>query len=390
MTNRLLIIDDEEALGRFAATVAGDSGFEVAVTNHAQDFKDAVAEWAPSHILLDLVMPEADGVELLRYLAAEHCTAAIIIMSGFDVRVLEAAKKVGVERGLSIVGTITKPMRAKELKELLERVRKPATTIPEAIALQQGMARGELFLLYQPKVAMKSGELHGVEALARWHHPQRGIVPPNDFIGLAESNGLIDELSRQVLTLAIAQQRQWSQQGLDLEIAVNLSPLNLHHEELADSIAALCRDCAVPTERITIEITESTAMSNSLQALDILTRLRLKGFKLSIDDFGTGFSSLTRLQRLPVTEIKIDQSFVCESLASADAYAIVKTVIDLARNMQLTAVAEGVESMAHYQLLADFGCDLAQGYAIGHPMPAQDMAGWKEQWRKGWSASAQN
>lgn len=380
MTNRLLIVDDERDFGAFVAKVAQSSGFEVKLTDHPREFEAMAAEWNPTLVALDLQMPEVDGIELLRHLAATHSSARILIMSGVDGRVLDAAKRVGLERGLNIVGAITKPVRAKDLKALFDDLLvSPPARLDEA-AIAQAIANGDLFLQYQPKVSLRDGTLHGVEALVRWRHASRGLVPPSQFIPLAEASGLIDDLSRMVFTLAVAQQRQWSEQGLDLQVAINLSPINLHGESLADDIAALCHSHAVPTERITIEITETAAMNDALQALDTLARLRLKGFKLSIDDFGTGFSSLTRLQRLPVTEIKVDQSFVSECHTSRDALAIVKTVINLAHNMDLTSVAEGIETDSHYRILAELGCDLGQGYGIGKPMMADDLFRWKEAW----------
>ncbi|MDO8605837.1 MAG: EAL domain-containing response regulator [Phaeospirillum sp.] len=381
MTNRLLIVDDEKEFGAFVAKVALSAGFKVKLTSRPQEFEAVAAEWNPTLVALDLQMPEMDGIELLRHLAANHSSARILIMSGVDGRVLDAAKRVGVERGLDIAGTITKPVRAKDLKAMLDGLKIQAPDRLDENALAQAIANGDLFLQYQPKVSLRDGALHGAEALVRWRHAAQGLVPPDQFIPLAEASGLIDDLSRTVFTQAIIQQRKWAEQGIDLQVAINLSPLNLHRESLADDIADLCHEHTVPTERTTIEITETAAMDNALQALDTLTRLRLKGFKLSIDDFGTGFSSLTRLQRLPVTEIKVDQSFVRECLVSRDAFAIVKTVIDLARNMGLTSVAEGIETNEHYQVVAELGCDLGQGYGIAKPMMADSLGLWWKGWR---------
>lgn len=382
MTDRLLIIDDEKEFGVFVAKVAVGAGFQVRMTSHPHEFKTIIAEWNPTLVALDLHMPEMDGIELLRYLAAEHRSSRIVIMSGVDGRVMDAARRVGIERGLDIAGTITKPIRAKDLRAMLEGLKPPVLERLDEEALARAIARGDLFLQYQPKVSLGDGRLHGAEALVRWNHSSLGLVPPDRFIPLAEASGLIDSLSRTVFTQAVIQQRKWAEQGLDLQVAINLSPLNLHRENLADDIAGLCDEHGVPTERITIEITETAAMDDALQALDTLTRLRLKGFNLSIDDFGTGFSSLTRLQRLPVNEIKVDQSFVRECLVSRDALAIAKTVIELARNMGLTSVAEGIETDDHFRLLARLGCELGQGYGIGRPMMAGELDLWSMNYRR--------
>jgi EAL domain-containing protein (putative c-di-GMP-specific phosphodiesterase class I) len=184
-----------------------------------------------------------------------------------------------------------------------------------------------------------------------------------------------------VLAEAIRQQKNWAENGVDVQMAINLLPSNLRNDKLVDHIVTLCETEGVSPDRLILEVTESTVMGRALEALDTLTRLRLKGFHLAIDDFGTGFSSLTRLQRLPVTEIKIDRSFVIEALKMSDAFIIVKTIIDLAHNMRMTAVAEGVETPKHYQLLAELGCDLGQGNSIAKPLPPGEFQQWAVKWQ---------
>lgn len=378
--NRLLLVDDEPEFGTFIRRIAEGLGFSVTVTTHPQTFKEAYVHARPDILVLDLVMPDTDGVELLRWLASQNCRERILISSGVEGRVLEAARRVGLERGLNILGTIIKPVRAKALKETLSELISPPPALPTRDDLERALTERELFVLYQPKVQLATGRLYGVEALVRWRHPVRGVLSPDTFVPLAEASGLIDALSDYVLEETIAQQKGWADAGEDLQVAVNLSPLNLHDEALADAIAARCRRHGVPTERVTIEVTESAAMNESLQALDILTRLRLKGFRLSIDDFGTGYSSLTRLQRLPVTEIKVDRSFVRDCLTSKDSYAIVKTVIDLAHNLDLVAVAEGIETAEDYRLLVKLGCEFGQGFGIARPLPAPELSLWRSCW----------
>lgn len=376
--DRLVVIDDEVELGRFVGRVAESVGYEVKVTARVQDFKDAVIQWKPNAIIMDLAMPEADGLELLRWLASENCKTRIIIMSGYDMRIVDAAKRIGIERGLDISFAFSKPVRVQDLKEKLESIKQQQSDPIQPEDLDRGVSSRELFLLYQPKVELGTGMLQGVEALVRWRHPTRGIVPPDQFIALAESAGLMNNLTDFVLGEALHQQKAWVENGLDIQMAVNLSPLNLQNEQLADRIVSLCAAEDVMPGRVTLEITETAAMSNALEALDILTRLRLKGFRLSIDDFGTGFSSLSRLRRLPVTEIKVDRSFVGDMLTSPDAFVIVKTVIALAHNMNLASVAEGIETEEHYKMLMELGCELGQGYGIAKPMPAEDLIRWNE------------
>jgi EAL domain-containing protein (putative c-di-GMP-specific phosphodiesterase class I)/FixJ family two-component response regulator len=379
--DRLLVIDDEAELGRFVGRVAESMGYEVNVTTRAQDFKTAVDAWAPTAIILDLAMPEADGLELLRWLASENRQMQIMIMSGYDGRIIEAAKRIGQERGLDICCTLTKPIRAEELRKKLESLRKldaikKQSKPVELEDLNNGISKGELFLLYQPKVTMHTGMLQGVEALIRWRHPIYGPISPVELSELAGKTGLTDMVSYFVMSEAVHQQKLWAEAGVDIQVAINLSPESLRNPELADHIEGLCQSEKVPPDRIVIEVTENAVMNNSLEMLDILTRLRLKGFKMSIDEFGTGFSSLARLQRLPVTELKIAPSFIAEMLVSADALVIVKTVVSLAQNLNLTCVAEGIETIDQYRTLMDLGCHLGQGYGIAQPMTPAELLQW--------------
>jgi len=378
MADRLLVIDDEVELGRFVGRVGESVGYEVKVTCRAREFKDVYVRWNPSVITLDLAMPEMDGIELLRWLAAENCHTPIIIMSGFDERVVESAKRIGLERGLNICAILTKPMRVHDIKGKLELLKEIKSEPIDKAHIERSFAERELFLLYQPKISLKNGSLQGVEALLRWRHPTHGILLPDLFIALAEETGMIDEMTNFVLLTALQQQKSWKRQGLDLNIAVNLSPINLHNARFVENVVDLCAAEDVPPDRITLEIKESTAMHHALETVDVLTRLRLKGFRIAIDDFGSGSSSLSWLQRLPITEIKIDRPFVKDATSSSDALIVVKTVIDLAWNMRITSLAEGIETAEHYQLLADMGCELGQGDAIAKPLTAEELVRWYE------------
>jgi EAL domain-containing protein (putative c-di-GMP-specific phosphodiesterase class I)/ActR/RegA family two-component response regulator len=381
MSDRLLAIDDEPGFAQFVARVAESAGYEVRTTDNPVEFRRLCTEWQPTHIILDLVMPKADGVELLRYLAGVLCSAKIWIMSGFDSRVVDAARRIGTERGLDICGTLQKPMRAKDLKAILDLHHTEETVVTEA-ALEEAIGKGEILPYYQPKVVLGSLEPAGFEALARWKHARQGTIAPDRFIPVAEATGHIDALSETVTRQAVSQLGEWQSQGIDSQMSINLSAHNLHEEALADRLDHLCRAAGVPKDRITIEITETAAMAEPLRALDILTRLRIKGFKLSIDDFGTGFSSLVQLHRLPFSELKIDQSFVRECARSREARIIVKTMIELAHNLEMSAVAEGVETEEIMDTLTELGCDIIQGYVLAQPMDAGMVPAWLARWQE--------
>ncbi len=249
--------------------------------------------------------------------------------------------------------------------------------------LRQAIAADELVLHYQPKVALATGHLQGVEALVRWPHPARGLIPPDEFIPLPEQTGVIGPLTHWVLDAALAQARAWRDRGLALPVAVNLSARLLQDPAVVDTILGLLAARGVEPRWLEIEITESAVMADPARARALLARLHDRGIRLAIDDFGTGYSSLAYLKRLQVDAIKIDQSFVREMRAGSDDEAIARAIIDLGHNLGLGVVAEGVEDAATQARLATLGCDVAQGYHIGRPVSAGDIELWFAHWTRG-------
>jgi diguanylate cyclase (GGDEF)-like protein len=243
-------------------------------------------------------------------------------------------------------------------------------------ALRAGIAGDEITLHYQPKINLASGRMVGVEALVRWNHPARGLVSPAEFIPLAEHAGLMRPLTHRVLEVALAQLRAWLDDGLHLTVAVNLSTSNLLDADLPDWIARLLAHHGLPAGSVELEITESTLMADPDRAREVLQRLRALGISISIDDYGTGYSSLAYLQRLDVAELKIDRCFIKDMGSSPRTAAIVRSTIDLAHALGLTIVAEGVETTEAATQLADYGCDLAQGYRYSPPLPANELRAW--------------
>jgi diguanylate cyclase (GGDEF)-like protein len=242
--------------------------------------------------------------------------------------------------------------------------------------LRQAIEREELVLHYQPKADLSTGRVTQVEALVRWQRPEHGMVPPAEFIPLAEHTGLIRQISAYVLDAALRQLKVWLDAGLDMTVAVNLSARNLVEPDLPGQIADLLLRRGVPADRLLLEITESTIMADPERAIGVLARLREMGIKLAVDDFGVGYSSLSYLKRLPVDEIKIDRSFVAAMDSQDEDAFIVRSTIDLARNLRLHVVAEGVETREVWEELGELGCDYAQGWYLGRPMPAAELPDW--------------
>lgn len=404
---RLLILDDDIMTGQTMQSIAEFAGMEVRSTTAHQDFFEVVQQWSPEVIALDLVMPGMDGVEVMKALAQRSCRARIIITSGVGTRVLEAAARSAAEHGLDIVGVLAKPFLPAALRELLgkalnsERAALPAAAPAQApsphresgeideLQLDRAIEHDELFVVYQPKLHCQSGALAGFEALARWHHPELGIVSPDRFIGLAERTGRMDALTRKVFAEALdwfaelrngasasASQPLSAQTLANLTLSVNVSAVSLGNVELFDWLEARCEARGVTPDRLILELTETSAMDDPVASLDMMTRLRMKGFQLSIDDFGTGFSSMLQLVRLPFSEIKVDKSFVQTAASSEESRTVIRSVVDLGRSLGLKSTAEGVEDAETLGYLRSIGCDLAQGYHIGRPMRGGDLVPW--------------
>lgn len=369
---RFLIVEDDDQVVQILAKVAESMEFEVESAADSADLDDRLENFKPTLIAVDLQMPQFDGIRVLRRLAAVKTQADILISSGMDRKVMQAAHDLGVELGLKMAGIIAKPSRVTELRELLERHSSAGRRLTAA-DLDLALKNKELVLHFQPKLQLASGKLLGVEALVRWVHPVRGMIMPNDFISLAESSNLIDRLTEYVFTEAVSQASRWRAAGLPLTISINLSAKNLGRLDFPDVAQGYCAKLNVPASAVTFELTESAAMQDATRTMDVLTRLRLKGFHLSMDDFGTGYSSLMQLQRLPFSELKVDKSFVMGMDRLRDSAVIVKTIIGMAKNLELTAVAEGVESATALGQLRTLGCDFAQGFFISRSLPADNV-----------------
>lgn len=245
--------------------------------------------------------------------------------------------------------------------------------------LEDAAAAGQLYLMYQPKLDLRSGAITAVEALARWQHPRRGDISPIDFIPAIEASGLIDWFSEWVLTTAARQWSEWTARGLELELAVNISALNLRHVGFPDVVAGICLAEGLSQECLTLELTEG-ATQEATRLMDTVSRFRLKGIGISLDDFGTGYGSLVQLRCLPFTELKIDRRFVADLLVSADSRAITRGLIGMAHEIGLSVTAEGVEDHATLCALQALGCDKAQGFLIARPMTGDRLPLWISNW----------
>jgi EAL domain-containing protein (putative c-di-GMP-specific phosphodiesterase class I) len=253
--------------------------------------------------------------------------------------------------------------------------------------LRRAMEQQELVLHYQPKAVLEDGSVRSVEALLRWQHPHQGLIFPDEFIPIAQETGLIRPLTLYVVDEALRQCRDWRDQGLGLSVSVNLSMRNLLDLEFPQQVEGLLRHWDVEAELLELEITESTMLANPARTMTVLSELHALGIRLSIDEFGTGYSSLAYLRRLPIDEIKIDRSFVMSMQEEAGDAAIVRSTIDLGRNLGLSVVAEGVETVEIWDQLRELGCNVAQGYYLSRPVPPEKLTEWVQERRAGAEAA---
>jgi EAL domain-containing protein (putative c-di-GMP-specific phosphodiesterase class I)/CheY-like chemotaxis protein len=387
--NRLLVLDDEPGIVDFIANVARRVDYSVASASTAAEFLPLVDAFRPTLILLDLHLPDTDGVELLRMLVARDCKAHILLMSGVDERVLSMANDLGVSHGLSMCGTLAKPIAVEDLQTKLAAVLIQDREL-DAADLRRGIAANEIVPYFQPKASLREQGwfLDGVEALARWQHPRLGVVMPDEFVPLAERSGLIADLTSSMLAVALRQVREWNDQGLRLSCAVNLPPSLVTDLSFPDRVAALLREFGVDGSQLVLEITETATMQNPTITMDILTRLRVKRIGLSLDDFGTGYSSLTQLYQMPFNEMKIDKSLVTNVPHSREANTMVSSLIELGHNLGLTICAEGVENRAALDMLAIMRCDRCQGFFISRAVPAEHIPSLVNHWNRGHAAAS--
>ena len=385
---RVLVIDDDAfVIATLAAQLRGLGIIDI-VTVSESPKAVCMLNQAPLFdlIVTDLSLPEIDGIQLLRLVHVRQSQAAVILISSFNEKLLATAEDLARSRGLRVLGALHKPVPTFQLRLLIARAlegeRKPVaqTECPEfsSADLRRAIAADEIKVFVQPQLDCKTGVLEGVEALARWVSPEHGIIPPYRFIGLAERSGLIDEITELMLRRSIISCGAWKRFGLLSRISVNAPISSLCSLSLPDTISDLIKSSGLDTEQLVIEVTESGFMQDRVRSLDVLTRLRLRGVGLAIDDFGCGYSSLQQLKRVPFTELKIDCSFVMSMLSDAASYSIVKSSLGLARDLGMRSVAEGVESRAHWEALARLGCDVVQGYHVARPFPVEQLPRWLE------------
>jgi EAL domain-containing protein (putative c-di-GMP-specific phosphodiesterase class I)/CheY-like chemotaxis protein len=390
---RILVIDDEIDVGEFVCEAAQAMGLECTATTDAKTFLEALTP-DTTLILLDLMMPQMDGVELLRLLSKQKCRTGIVLMSGVGKRTLESAEQLALALGLSIAGHLQKPFRLAELEQVLQKHAAPAEPPPSPhpreaspIVIQKeellgAIERNEFVLHYQPQIDIATGGVVGLEALVRWQHPDRGLIFPDSFIGRMEELGLIDQLGWAVVDRGMSEVKQFADgDERPPMLSLNESVDSLHDLKFPDVFVALAEKHGIAPANLTVEITESGLIKELSNTLDILTRLRMKQVKLSIDDFGTGYAMMQQLKNIPATELKIDKSFIMDMQSNERDRIMVQKTIEMGHELGMHVIAEGVETQEQLELLRSEGCDSAQGYLFSRPLPPREMVAWLKTYR---------
>ena len=382
---RFVVVEDQGFQRWLAANLLREIGAEFVLPAEDGNAALELLTAPDAHVdivVCDLNMPGMDGMELIRHMGQMRHGASLIVVSGLDKSILGMVETMSREYGVRFLGALEKPLTAKKLKPLIERHGKESAAgaaPPQSISaadLREALHAGQFETFYQPKMHMRSGEIKGVEALARWRHPDLGLLQPGVFMGVMEADALIDEFTDFITRDSARACRGWRDAGLEMSVSVNLCLASLYDVALADRLTGIVREEGLDPRHMILEVTETTATRDIARKLENLSRLRMNGFGLSIDDFGTGYSSMERLSRVPFTELKVDQAFVKTAAARASSRAIVEASVQIARRLGIPAVAEGVETRADWELMLSLGCDIAQGYYVARAMSADDFVEW--------------
>lgn len=385
MTNpTIYIIDDEKDIAALLVEYVRILDYQPKAYTEASKFFEESADHNKDAIMvLDLNMPGMDGVEVMREMVTKGIALPLILVSGYDSGILHSAELLAKAYSLEIITTLDKPFTFNAFKAAVQKYKKiegyreqRCDVSITATELEFAIADEQLLLHYQPQVDIKSGAIVGAEALVRWMHPLHGLLYPDVFLPTAVDNGLMDALAELVVKQAVKRVINWQAQNIYFRVSINISADNITSLSLPEQLSKLLKENNLDPSMLMLEVTESELMGELATSLDIVTRLRMKGIELSIDDFGTGFSSLSLLYRVPFTELKVDRTFVMNMAHDSEARGIVKTCISLGHELKMKVVAEGVETQEAWNELATLGCDIAQGYFIAKPMPASDFGEW--------------
>jgi EAL domain-containing protein (putative c-di-GMP-specific phosphodiesterase class I)/ActR/RegA family two-component response regulator len=373
-----------EALGQLGATRVTD------VPDGATALRTLQASFTPKVdvAIVDLALGGMDGLELLRAIAALKSTVRLIVVGAQPASVLFSVETLAQAYGIDLLGTIAKPVSSAKLKALLDNFQPPARprTAPASPAFSfaevgVGLQQRQFEPFFQPKIELATGQVKGLETFARWRHPEHGVLGPASFIDALEQNSRVDFLDWTMIELSVERCRQYHDQGIPISISLNLAPETLANPNFIRQVSSCMKRHGVMPDYLTFEMTEGSILNFDADFIERLVRLRMMGFGLAIDDYGTGHSNLQLLARIPFSELKIDRSFVDGASKKRPLGTVLKSCLGLAHSLDRMSVAVGVETRQDWDFLQGLGCTYAQGYHIANPMAASAFPGWLEDWR---------
>lgn len=384
MKKHLLVMDDDKDFGEYIQSIAESANFEVLTVKEPTLFQEVYRSFRPDIIILDLEMPKIDGIELLRILKTDGCLCPIAIMSGLEEEIILSAHRVGRLHGLNMLSAFKKPIKQEAVIALLQSIEK----IPQVTSNQliKAIEQDKFKLFFEPIASLKTKKLIGAEAFIGMEKEDGKIVTSENFFPLAEDCGLIKKITILMIEKILKECSALQNLPSNFVASINLSAKLLVDLHLPDELELLAQSYKVSPANLCLEITETAAMTQPLQAIDILTRFRLKGFMLAVDDFGTGFSSLAVLHRMPFTELKIDKTFIKNIPNDQELISIVQDMITLGKSCGYQITAEGVERSETLEALKELNCDAVQGDLIAHPVQSGQLKDWwnesKQEWRQ--------
>lgn len=387
MIHKVFVVDDSQVQCQHAADLCSSvfDNIQISMAYNGRQALDQLQHTPADLVLIDLEMPVMDGIELITEISQRHLASAVIIMSAKDAKLISSVGVMAEAGGLHVLGCYQKPITEEILLEAASKFeargapkRKPEEEVQKISGqdITQAVAGHQFSLHYQPKITTKGIILKGVEALARWNHPELGFISPVRFIDVAEQFNQITPLTLHLFHQALKQKAWWKQHGLRFSLAFNLSPMVLLEDDLICWIQEALTQYSIAPDEIIFEVTENVMLGDVAKSLQTLTRLRLKGFGIALDDYGTGFANAEQLVRLPATELKIDRSLVNEVSRKPQLEKILSSTVKLANDLNLAIVAEGVEQLEDFITLTKFDVTQVQGYYFSRPLAADTFTNW--------------
>lgn len=390
MSKRILVVDDSATMRDMLIQFLQAGDYMVATATSGAQALDLMKTERYDVIITDLEMPELDGFGLIRAISELEWDPGLVLMTQHNERTLHSARELALAYSVNLLGTLSKPIDRHSLMETLQEVastRSSARTGSETVLAESEFMRGlmtdGLAPVFQPKLNVQTGEVAGAEAFARWRAPGGGLLGAGAVVRVAQEKGYMDVLTYRMLELALEQQGTWRREGQDVKLSINVASDNLRKEDFAEVVSGLADQFEVDPKFVRLELSESDFQVSERVPLEVLSRLHLRGFGLSLDDFGTGFASLLRLQSIPFDELIIDREFIGRAAESETAKIILEAAIDLAHKLKLTCTCEGIENEQQLSMVKKLGADVVQGYHVAKPMTPTEFLIWMEDFKAG-------